>query len=497
MTMRLFSKTRVNLFHPISKKRFGEDSLEKTLEDWLETNPQLLGGNLFLIGRQVRTNHGIIDLLALDSKGNAVIIELKRGRASREVVGQLNSYLTIVNRWSEADLVRNANLVPYSRETNNLVKRFKEHFGCTDIPDFNSLQIGVVVAEEFEPDFVPQIGGLRFPCRVLQFSNFANNDGEEYLLINTLYDSADLEESEEAGRNDGTGSEYEKVPSATREKFFSLSDAVYEHLKKTSCSENDGWRLHKSGKYVQAVFSRWKNIYEGISLYYEPETGKKYIATNCLPKHNRGLSEEFRKHKKEIMANLGGELRWDISSWETISEYVGDSPSEIAKRVGLYVRVLRPYMDSALPSRNSLRVTGDITSVQLDYWKGLVDYSKVVGTKLSLRPPRAKGFILIGFEGQLLVGIASQNRIAVYLAIKGPNRNKIYTQLAKEQKSILKELGCAATFDSLPHRKESQVISNYEDGKLLDRGTWPDSYKWMLQTFDRYYAVFGPRLRAM
>ncbi len=105
MAMKLFNKTKDNIFHSISKKHFGSDGLEKALEDWLQANPHLLGDDILLIGRQVRTEHGIIDLLALDSKGNTVVIELKRGRASREVVGQLNSYLTIANSWSEYELV--------------------------------------------------------------------------------------------------------------------------------------------------------------------------------------------------------------------------------------------------------------------------------------------------------------------------------------------------------------------------------------------------------
>ncbi len=52
---------------------------EDRLEAWLETDIDLIGGDLLVIGRQVTTAHGgRIDLLAINSEGSLVIIELKR-----------------------------------------------------------------------------------------------------------------------------------------------------------------------------------------------------------------------------------------------------------------------------------------------------------------------------------------------------------------------------------------------------------------------------------
>ncbi|MBU2573702.1 MAG: DUF91 domain-containing protein [Elusimicrobia bacterium] len=353
--MKLFKKTKDNIFHSISKKHFGSDNLEKTLEDWLEANPHLLGNDILLIGRQVRTDHGIIDLLALDSKGNIVVIELKRGRAPREVVGQLNSYLTIAASWPESELIRNANFIPYSRKTNNLIKKFEEHFKCSDVPEFNSRQIGVVVAEEFESDFVPQIGGLRFECHVLQFSNFVDQAGEEYLFINTLHDSDTEGDLEKNGDDKPKETEHPQVPEEIRTRFYKLADAVHDLVKNEFCTDSDGWRVHKSTSFVQAVFSCWKTGYEGISLYYEPETGKQYLATNCLPKHNRILSARLKENKEEIEAALGKDIRWEISDWESLYEYISDDPVEIAERIKAYVRTLKPYLDKALPQKSSTK----------------------------------------------------------------------------------------------------------------------------------------------
>jgi restriction system protein len=49
-------------------------------------------------GEQYTTDVGIIDLLATDAKGDFVIIELKRGKSTQHVVGQILAYMGWVRR---------------------------------------------------------------------------------------------------------------------------------------------------------------------------------------------------------------------------------------------------------------------------------------------------------------------------------------------------------------------------------------------------------------
>ena len=66
--------------------------LESYLESWLENSPWALveGESILWIGRQtsahVEESTIFPDLLGLDSEGNLVIVELKRGKDPREVV---------------------------------------------------------------------------------------------------------------------------------------------------------------------------------------------------------------------------------------------------------------------------------------------------------------------------------------------------------------------------------------------------------------------------
>src|SRR2546423_6083279 len=78
---------------------------EQRLEGWIAADCSLLGLSLAIIGRQVQTSFGgRIDLLALDSDANSVIIELKRGRTPREAVAQILEYASWVKELGYVEL---------------------------------------------------------------------------------------------------------------------------------------------------------------------------------------------------------------------------------------------------------------------------------------------------------------------------------------------------------------------------------------------------------
>lgn len=98
-SMRLFGVSNDGTFTEYSEHDFQAEHREKILEDWLETNPHGIveGQQLMVIGRQVTTNLGsTIDLLALDRHGDAVVVELKRGRTPRDTLAQALEYASFV-----------------------------------------------------------------------------------------------------------------------------------------------------------------------------------------------------------------------------------------------------------------------------------------------------------------------------------------------------------------------------------------------------------------
>lgn len=84
--MEIYNKTR-------KVERKGGQALESEIESAITANPEILDEGLELIGNQYSTSVGYVDILCRDRKGDLVVIELKRGRGSYNVVGQIQKYM--------------------------------------------------------------------------------------------------------------------------------------------------------------------------------------------------------------------------------------------------------------------------------------------------------------------------------------------------------------------------------------------------------------------
>lgn len=79
---------------------------ETALQGWLEQTPNaLLDEPLLVIGREVSTRSGPVDLLALDQFGNTVVIEVKVGDTATnsttedKILGQPQRYAQAIHQW--------------------------------------------------------------------------------------------------------------------------------------------------------------------------------------------------------------------------------------------------------------------------------------------------------------------------------------------------------------------------------------------------------------
>lgn len=75
-----------------SLKEVNDAEAEYLLEDLLVQRPAMLMPNLKLVGRQVETSGGPLDLLGVDEEGRLVVFELKRGTLRRQAVAQIIDY---------------------------------------------------------------------------------------------------------------------------------------------------------------------------------------------------------------------------------------------------------------------------------------------------------------------------------------------------------------------------------------------------------------------
>ena len=79
---------------------------EALLEDILVRNPDMLMPGLELVGRQLPTANGYLDLLGVDSEGRLVVFELKRGTLRRKAVAQAVDYASWLDSREDAELYR-------------------------------------------------------------------------------------------------------------------------------------------------------------------------------------------------------------------------------------------------------------------------------------------------------------------------------------------------------------------------------------------------------
>jgi Holliday junction resolvase-like predicted endonuclease len=80
--------------------------LEDKLEEWIAQDVSLISSNIMLIGRQVATQGGSIDLLGMEENGDLVIIELKRDKTPRDITAQVLDYASSVKNFT-ADQIEN------------------------------------------------------------------------------------------------------------------------------------------------------------------------------------------------------------------------------------------------------------------------------------------------------------------------------------------------------------------------------------------------------
>ena len=175
--------------------------LEQHLETWLENSPwAIIQDELVLwIDRQssAQDEEGTIfpDLLGVDSDGNLVIVEFKRGRTPRDVVAQLLEYASWASELSEEQIHEIADAY-FGKRDEFREKTFFEAFReVLDVPETEGLPSLkrklrlFVIAEEIHPRVARVCRFLRILYKMdvscIAVSKFQTESGEEIVSTET------------------------------------------------------------------------------------------------------------------------------------------------------------------------------------------------------------------------------------------------------------------------------------------------------------------------
>lgn len=165
------------------------------LEPWLASNPEIIGNDIMIIGRQVMTKSGPIDLLGIDRSGNTVIIEIKRTEVPRETLAQAIDYASDVVDWTAERLGEICS--DYTKRT--FEEAFNEAFPDIDLENLslNSTQRIVLVGFSIEASLERMIEWLSdsygVSLNAIVLSYVKTKSGDE-LLAKTTVISEEMEQ---------------------------------------------------------------------------------------------------------------------------------------------------------------------------------------------------------------------------------------------------------------------------------------------------------------
>jgi hypothetical protein len=251
-------------------------ALEKHLENWLERNAWAIAEEpLLIIGRQTSANvdNGTVfpDLLALDSEGNLVIIELKRAQAPREVVAQILEYAAWANELSEDDIVAiAANYMGFASDQAELLlnTKFQETFDVESRPKLKS-RLRLFIAAESIPPSVSRVSRfLRIQHSIdiscIAFSVFETGSNEILVTTETLVGH---EETNSLKTSSSKWSRDKPVRQVVR-------DAVQEFVA------NDPCREFAPKDIADVILKRYPN--------FNPSTVRCQITSDCVNHPSKG-----------------------------------------------------------------------------------------------------------------------------------------------------------------------------------------------------------------
>lgn len=184
-----------NTLEPVSRGKLANENM---IEGWIERQPDLLGLDLLIIGRQVVTEFGgRIDLLGIDGDGNLVIVELKRDRTPREIIAQVLDYAS----WVSSLTTRQVHELASAYLKTPLDTVFRERFGNALPQTLNETHTMVIVASSFDASsqrIVRYLSEKHDIAINTAFFSVFEEDGRTLLATDWLLDQSEVIERSEA-----------------------------------------------------------------------------------------------------------------------------------------------------------------------------------------------------------------------------------------------------------------------------------------------------------
>lgn len=297
------------------------------LEPWLESNPEIIGTDILIIGRQVMTKSGPIDLLGVDRAGNTVIIEIKRAELPRETLAQAIDYASDVAEWTVDRLGEIC--ADYTKKT--FEEAFNEVFQDADLENINinSTQRIVLVGFSIEASLERMIEwlsnsyGVNLNAIIL---SYVKTKGGEELLTKTTVISEEMGQdrrrkqkkfeipmSDEAGTHSPSTLKQHLLDYLSRDRVTNqrMRDILFPALLKTKTITRDQLKkafIDFDSKYDESKIGYFLSLVSSQLGMTKNDFLRQVVAYE-YPRHhwekdNFSIREQYRDLVKEVLAEL-------------------------------------------------------------------------------------------------------------------------------------------------------------------------------------------------
>ena len=243
---------------------------EFKLEDWIENDPNILQIGLTIVGRQVHTSAGSIDLLGIDMEDRLVIIELKKNMLKQEVYSQVSSYAIAINEMVENDL-------------KNLIISKAKKYSNNELDE----KINAVIQnrEEGNREIVIFLAGLSLDPRLPKLIENSKLSFKSRFNIVTFQLNKDKKNSLFISRNLTELDTYTDQPIPNQQEIFAKLEDAFEDIKLREILERS---LEIGNKYKLK-----RRFYPFSVVYSPPNRGGISLFTIFANQNYKGIKPGF------------------------------------------------------------------------------------------------------------------------------------------------------------------------------------------------------------
>ena len=338
----------------------------RDIQEWVAANPGILGEDLLIVGKEFssfdRTNERL-DLLAVDTDGRLVIIELKRDDTGTNAHWQAIKYASYLSDASQEVIIEM--LTKFGNmSTDEAIQKLLQHLDSDDLSELNNDQRIILASHRFAPEVTNAVLWLNdkvpgddfITCIQLTPHHDAESDSL-YIQVNTIIPvpgTEDLTVGIGVGQDSGSSSslgealrksfarsiQHEATPFLRRVGNIVLqgvSDTVRLDRRSRWAGRGEGHRYYHLWYRQRPPWGNWKtsyrvNLYEGEA---PPWRADVHFATDI-----NGLMDSL--HGSDI-----------LTSFSLDGETLDDSfANEIADKLKPMIEAITPAVDRFMDEDN-------------------------------------------------------------------------------------------------------------------------------------------------